>query len=372
MTTVLELAQQFVRVDTCGGGEHVAADVVAAELREAGHDVTLYEGEPGRTNLIASVGSADDPITLSGHLDTVPVDRSIWSVDPFSAEVEGDRLYGRGTSDMKAGVAALVKAAQRHCRRDHPCRGVQLAFTFGEEVGCLGAAALSATGALRPSTQLIVAEPTSNQIVLGHKGALWLRLIANGKAAHGSRPDLGVNAIVRLARAAQAIHEFDAWPVHPRLGSVTANVGTFTGGTQPNLVPDAAEMVVDLRTATGFSTAEATKLLYSLTGSDMKIESLLDIPAIDTDADREIVGLIETAITRCEATPTWGRPATYFTDAALLAPALGGADVVILGPGDPDQAHIVDESCSVTRLLEAERIYTAVLDLHCAAGARNA
>ena len=166
---------------------------------------------------------------------------------------------------MKSGVAALVTAVADHVRRTHDCRGVQVVLTAGEETGCDGALAIPRR-ASRPGGPLVVAEPTANRLVPAHKGAHWMRLSAHGKAAHGSAPELGDNAVVRLARAAVALHDFDGWPAQDGFGSVTANVGLLRGGVQPNVVPDAAELLLDVRTVPSASGDAVRDLVRSLAG----------------------------------------------------------------------------------------------------------
>ncbi|MEU6033825.1 M20/M25/M40 family metallo-hydrolase [Actinomadura sp. NPDC047616] len=340
------LAQRLVRLDTRAGGERQAADLVAEILTDAGYRVRVDEPVEGRANLVARYGSGKDDVTFTGHLDTVPARESEWSFDPMSGDIRDGRLLGRGSSDMKAGVAAQVAAAVRHVREG--ADGPQLVFTFGEETGCDGAAHLDPAG-LRPAALLIVAEPTGNRIVLGHKGALWLRATARGVSAHGSRPELGSNAIAALAGAALRVHGHDGWPAHPAVGQATVNVGTFHSGVQPNLVPDHAEMCLDIRTVPGFGSDEAADAVARLCGPGIELERLLDLPGVATDPSEPGLGdVLETLVPGSSALPPMY--ATYFTDASLLRDKLGGPAVVVYGPGDPEQAHVTDETCSVPNI----------------------
>ncbi|GAA2425024.1 M20 family metallopeptidase [Actinomadura vinacea] len=335
------LAQRLVRLDTRGGGERRAADLLADILDGAGFEVRVDEPVEGRANLVARRGRPG--ITFTGHLDTVPADEAEWSFDPMSGEIRDGRLLGRGGSDMKAGVAAQVAAAVRE-RPD----GLQLVFTFGEETGCDGAARID-PALLDPAGLLLVAEPTGNRIVLGHKGALWLRATARGVSAHGSRPELGRNAIAGLAAAALRVHGHDAWPESPAHGRATVNVGTFHSGVQPNLVPDRAEMLLDVRTIPGFGSDEAVAEISRLCGPGVEIERVLDLPGVATDPAAPGLGaVLETLVPGSSAEPP--AYATYFTDASVLTAKLGGPAVVVYGPGDPDQAHVTDETCSVANI----------------------
>ena len=336
------LAQQLVRLDTRAGGEKPAAELLAGLLSDAGFQVALEEPVANRANLIARLGERT-PITLTGHLDTVPADAADWSFDPHSGEVVDDRLRGRGSSDMKGGVAALASAAIRYAFDGGT--GVQLVFTFGEETGCEGARQLD-SALLGPSDVLLVAEPTANRVVLGHKGVTWLRLTARGRSAHGSRPDLGENALVVLAEAAVRVHRAGSWPVSPTHGPVTVNVGTFAAGTQPNLVPDHAEMQLDVRTVPEFGSDDAVRAITELSGPGIAVERVLDVPGVGSDAESPAVRRVADVLQ-----PGW-RPeyATYSTDASVLKDRLSCHTALICGPGEPEQAHTVDESCSAAAI----------------------
>ncbi|MBO2447756.1 M20 family metallopeptidase [Actinomadura barringtoniae] len=353
MNDALALAQRLVRIDTRGGGERPAADVVANVLDDGGFEVRVEEPVEGRANVIARSGpqTPRTPITLTGHLDTVPADPAGWSFDPMSGDVRDGRLLGRGSSDMKAGVAAQIHAALRAVReRAFRERGVpvQLVFTFGEETGCDGAALIDAAS-VTPTDLLVVAEPTGNRTVLGHKGTLWLQATAHGVSAHGSRPELGRNALAALAAAATRVHEHKDWPASPTHGAATVNVGTFHSGVQPNLVPDRAEMRIDVRTVPGFDSSDAVAAISRLCGTGIDIERLVDLPGVATDpAAPGIPETLELLAPGSSARPP--EYATYFTDASLLTTTLGGPAVIIYGPGDPEQAHVTDETCSVAAI----------------------
>ena len=353
MTDALELARELIRLDTRGGGELGAAALTAAHLEEAGLDVTILQSREGRANVVARHGERT-PVTLTGHLDTVPADDAAWSFDPLAGDVVDGQLRGRGASDMKAGVGAAVAAAAAHVRAGGT--GVQVVLTFGEETGCEGAREIPADE-LTPSGTLLVAEPTANRAVLGHKGPLWLTLRARGVPAHGSRPDLGHNALVDLARAAVRIHEHDGWPSSPTHGTTTVNVGMMRAGIQPNVVPDRAELTLDLRLVPGDSADAAQATVVDLAGVDVEVERLVELPWIDTDPGRaarvvELLGGV---------TAGPGQYAAYFTDASVLAGALGGADTIVFGPGEPEQCHVIDEYARADLVAPAAEAYRRVL-----------
>ncbi|WP_326829748.1 M20 family metallopeptidase [Streptosporangium sp. NBC_01810] len=358
MTDVVELTRELIRIDSVGGGEAAVAEPLAHRLEAAGFEVRTHDHAPGRTGLVARWGTGV-PVTLTGHLDTVPLGGQAWTHEPHTAEVDGDRLYGRGSSDMKAGVAALVVAAERHARGPGHRVALEIVLTAGEETGCEGAIDMIARGLVSRSRGLLVAEPTANRALLGHKGALWLKATAHGRTAHGSMPHLGDNAIYKLARAIGAVECFDPGvPPHPWLGAPTANVGTVHGGINVNSVPDLAEATVDMRTVTGQDHAELRERLREKLGGETSLEVLTDLPSVWTDPDDPFVRVLVAAGAR----PPGERPAaSYFTDASVLVAACGGAPTVICGPGEPEQAHVTDEYCEIPRIEEAVEIYAGAL-----------
>jgi succinyl-diaminopimelate desuccinylase len=376
MSTAVDLLVDLIQMNTVGAGEGVGARLCASLLDQAGLRTELIKFEPGREQLLATTShdSGQAPLTLTGHMDTVPVDVEDWTVDPWSAERDGDRIIGRGTSDMKSGVAAALIAVTEHAARPHRCRGVQVVLTSGEETGCEGAMQFPRT-ALRTGGPLIVAEPTSNALVPAHKGALWLKLTASGVAAHGSSPELGDNAAVRMARAAVALHDYDSWPSEKGFGAVTANVGLLRGGVQPNVVPAAAELLLDIRTVPAVDPADLRSLVGELAGEKVSVADYRVLAPVNTSVDDPFVALVSESLSAVGLNGKVAPPARFFTDASALVPLLaedsGGSlsssvPTVILGPGEPEQCHVANEWCSMQRVDMATAVYGEILDRWCA------
>jgi succinyl-diaminopimelate desuccinylase len=353
---VLELTRELVATRTINppGDEAAAASLVGARLEAAGFTVESHEFDAGRTSLVARWGVSDAPsLCLTGHLDTVPLGRADWSVDPFSGETDGDRLFGRGTSDMKGGTAAIVVAAERVASGGgSPSAGLELVLCAGEETGCEGALHLAGLdGALGRCGAVLVAEPTTNYPCVAHKGVVWADAVARGKTAHGSMPHLGENAVYKLAAA---IGRLDGWSLsaqaHPLLGEPTVSLGTFSGGININSVPDRAEAGIDVRTVPGQSGDDVLAALRERLGEGIELSPRVMLDPIDTSPDDEWVGSVfEVMGPLIDATPE-PRGLAYFTDAAALAPAYGSPPTIICGPGDAEQAHRTDESCSMSAL----------------------
>lgn len=363
MTDVLALAQQLVRIDTSAGGERAAAEMCRAVLAEAGARTELVEMAPGRTHLVAHVGDTSRaPLVLSGHLDTVPADASTWTEDPWIGAIRDGMLLGRGSTDMKGGVAALVAAVARYAAAADHGRGVLLVLTAAEETGCEGARHLLGALKLPGGGPLLVAEPTNLALALGHKGVLWLRASARGRSAHGSRPDLGQSAIAPLARLVTALEEQGLPGEHPDMGRVSANVGIFHGGTQINLVPDTAFAEIDIRVVAGVDPVALRDHVARLAGPRITIETMQDLAPVYTPSDEPFVHIVAEALTRVRGDAPRRQPLTYFTDAAVLGAALHSEAVVLLGPGDPDAAHTTDEQCPAADIEDAAQVYGRILE----------
>jgi succinyl-diaminopimelate desuccinylase len=354
--SAVDLALQLIGLDTVNppGNETPAIDVVARRLSAAGLSMERFEHAPGRPNLIARLPGRDPErpaLCMTGHVDTVPLGGAPWSREPFG-EVHDGRVYGRGASDMKGGVAAIVVAAERIAALGPGEAGLELVFTAAEETGCEGARWLARAGVLGRAGAVLVAEPTGGVPLLAHKGVLFARASTEGVSAHGSAPHLGRNAIYPLARAVVAMSElaFDV-PPHPLLGSPTLNVGTIEGGSGINVVPDRAVAQIDVRTVAGLTGAMVLERLRAAAGPEVAVEPWIDLAPVVTDPDEPWLRTV------FDIRPAAPGAVAYFTDAAALTPAYGNPPTVIWGPGDADQAHQTDEWASVELIARAADDY---------------
>jgi succinyl-diaminopimelate desuccinylase len=374
----ISLTQTLVRCNTVNppGDEDACIAQLQELLAAAGFECATTEFAPRRTSLLARVRGAGPraPLCFTGHIDVVPLGAAPWTTDPFGAEIVDGRLYGRGASDMKSGVAAFVCAAMSLAGELRHGAGLTLVITAGEETGCEGAFHLvsqpQARDFLGCAGALVVGEPTGNQPLLGHKGAFWLAAGVTGRTAHGSTPELGDNAIYKIARATLALEHLELDKQrHPLMGSATLNVGTVHGGLNINSVPDAAELGIDIRTLPGQDHAKVLECLCRRLGPEVSFRKLLDVGSVYTPADDP---WIQRVFATCERrTGTGPVPATvaYFSDAAALREPLGRPPTVILGPGEAGMAHQTDEYCHVDRIVQAQAIYTDLIRDWCLADA---
>jgi succinyl-diaminopimelate desuccinylase len=363
----VSLTRSLLRFETVNppGRERDCARYAGAMLEEWGYKVQYHEYEDARTSVIARAGGSDAkaPLCLTGHLDVVPLGSRKWSKEPFAGETDGDRLFGRGSSDMKAGVAAMLVAARSLGRRLAGTPGIVMVLTAAEEGGCIGSQRLAEQKQLMGRAgAILVGEPTSNYPLVGHKGSVKFHASFRGVSAHGSMPQLGVNAIYKAARAIGKLESFDfGAKTHAVMGAPTMNVGTFEGGSGVNLVPDAATIGVDIRTVPGIDHASLIARLEALVGEEAEMDVFSNLEPVWTAPEQEWV---QRVFALCQ--PVLGerpepRTASYMTDAANLLKVYAGAPAIVLGPGEPQMAHQTDEYASMERIRQSVALYEAII-----------
>lgn len=366
----VRLARKLVQFPSLNppGEEKACADFLAHLLTQGGLKVELHEFAAGRPSVVARLHGTDDlkPLAFTGHIDVVPLGHKPWSSPPFAAEICDGKLIGRGSSDMKAGVAAFVVATMAQAKWKKPARGITLVIAAGEETGCEGAFHLARVGALGRAELLIVAEPSSNLPIIAHKGSVRLRIAAKGKSAHSSMPELGENAIYKVTEWIRRIEDlkFDDRS-HPLLGSTTASVTTVSGGQNINSVPDSANFTVDFRTVPAHEHGELVAEIQRLCGEEARIEVVTDFRGFATSPDHSAIKpLMDILEGRLGNRPNpLGAP--YFTDASALVPGFDNVATVVIGPGEAAQCHQTDEFCYVHQIDEAFEIYTALIRRMC-------
>ena len=367
----VELTRQLVRMNTVNppGQEEQCARHLGALLEGQGFKVAYHELAPRRASLVATIGGSADkaPLCFTGHIDTVPLGAAQWRMDPFAADTDAGRMYGRGVSDMKGGVAAFVVASLRLAHQLAHSPGLELVITAGEETGCQGAFHLSQKrGALGRAGAVVVAEPSSNYPFVGHRGAFWLNARTRGVTAHGSMPEKGVNAVFKAARALAVLEKFRfANPAHALMGQATLNVGTIRGGLNINSVPDEAVIGIDIRTIPGIRHAQLQEELSRQLGKEVELETLLDLESVFTEPTHPWIQEVFEVMQPFLGERPQPRVATYFTDAAALNIAYDTPPTVILGPGEAQMAHQTDEYCLVERIAQSVAAYEEIARRWC-------
>ena len=363
----LEVLARLVAFDTTSRGSNLALiDYVEGELARSGlAGRRLPNAQGDKANLFASIGPAvEGGVVLSGHTDVVPVDGQAWTSDPFALTRRGERLYGRGTCDMK-GFLALALAAAPALARAPLARPVHLAFSYDEEVGCLGAPAMIEAIARelpRPAA-VIVGEPTSMQAVRGHKGIAAFKVTVTGREAHSSLTHLGVSAVMAAARLMNSLVDLserlerEADPASPFLPKgATLTIGLVNGGTALNILARECAFVFDLRSPPGLDAAEvlgpfhaevaamdaALKARAPEAGARIERRSLTPPLAPEDD------GAAERLARTLAGDNGPGRVVSYAAEAGQFQGA--GFSTVICGPGSIDQAHQADEYVDVVQM----------------------
>ncbi|MBI3330104.1 MAG: M20 family metallopeptidase [Nitrospinae bacterium] len=350
------------------GNEKLAADWLAELLTQMGWAPTVEDLGENRANVVAVLkGTGEKPaLVYNGHLDVVPVGETPWTYDPFAGISANGRLYGRGTSDMKGGLVAMVMAGDALQRAGVRLKGdLIISGVADEETGALGAKAWVQAGGLQGVGAIVIGEPTDLDVYVAEKGACWIEVTTYGKTAHGSMPDLGINAVMHMAAALSALSRLSLpFQPHALFDRPTLSVGTIQGGNKTNVVPDRCTATIDMRTLPGMRHAEVLG----------EVRHVLDglreaIPAFTYDmrviAERAPVAadphapIVETALTILEARGRRVIPKAtpgYATDASVFQPA-SGAPFLIFGPGIPHLAHQPDEYIEIDTYLESIELY---------------
>ncbi len=360
------MAQALVRtasvnpaLERGGDGEGAIATVVAGWLNSWGYRPAVTEVAPGRYNVVGRRGTGTGfSLLLNGHLDTVGVTNMADA--PFSGEIRDGKLFGRGAADMKAGVACILAvAAQLAPELSGPDGAGELivALTADEEHASVGMETLLESGVRADGA--VVCEPTSLAVMPAHKGFLWIEIDVLGRAAHGSRPEDGVDAIAHMGHVLVALEDESGRlardTAHPLLGSASLHAGTIRGGTAPSIYPDRCRLIVERRTLPGETERGIMKEVESVLGHarrrcpelKARLAAGLYRPATEVPATSALVrGLLSACRARGSQGTTSGMSA--WVEAGLLNES--GTPAVCFGPGSIRQAHAAREWVEVSEI----------------------
>ena len=369
---VLDLAADLIRIPSVSPvGEANVAAAIGSLLRREGIEYRLEEVAPGRPNLIVEMGDGQGPtLWFNGHLDTVPIgNRLAWCREPFGGDIHDGRMYGRGASDCKAGVAAMIHAAIALQRARVSLHG-RLRFTavMGDEEGWVGIRHLLDRG-MRADAFVSTQWSTAGQIALGYRGLCWIDVTTMGRIAHGSRPSSGINAIEQMvdvvlpALRMLELPSADATPVN--IPGPSVNLSTLNGGCAPNIVPDLCSATLDYRLVSGQSgdavVGAVEDALDRLRRAHPQLrvahKVLLRAEPLFTEPECGLVRALGDAVERVT-----GLPATYFgktgtADANLVHERLQ-IPAVAYGPGN-DSSHGPDEWVGIDDLVQVARVYAS-------------
>ncbi|WP_340084960.1 M20 family metallopeptidase [Siminovitchia sp. FSL H7-0308] len=371
----IKFLQKLIKIKSVNppGNELGVAKAIVEHAAKAGLQTEIKALSSSRANVIVRLkgnGSKHRSLLFSGHLDTVPVGETEWKHSPFSGSLINGKIFGRGSCDMKSGVAALIEAMitlkETRTSLDHD---VVFVGTAGEEVDCIGASMMVNDEALKNAGAIVIAEPSNGKVFTAHKGALWIEIKLFGKTAHGSMPHEGINAIVHMSELIERLKHFSFSyeKEHKLLGKPTLTISTVNGGIKTNVVPDQCKVTIDIRTIPEIKHGNIIKDIKEiLKDLEMKIDHfkaelkiINDLPALENERDSDFVSLaleLNKELNKIEAEE---KGANYYTDASVFFPALK-IPTIIYGPGDEKLAHQSDEYVEVKKYIRAIQYYAEI------------
>ncbi|WP_313350775.1 ArgE/DapE family deacylase [Exiguobacterium sp.] len=362
MQTAIAYLQQCLQIPSVNpmDGEEAVARYVYDVLFDHQISTEWIEISPKRICLVATVPASEDVsrpavLGLSGHLDTVPVQGDGWTKDPYGGEIEDGRIYGRGASDMKSGVMAMVQALIQYRERQERPNTIKLLITSDEENGMTGARHLTEQGHADDLDALLITEPTSGMIGYAQKGVVGIEVTCRGKSAHSSAPQLGRNAIDDVYRVIQEVKS-ERFSItanhHPALGPVVASITSIKGGEGPNVVPSQASFYMDIRTIPGFDRADVLaaftaierRLVAEDSEFDMNVTVIKDIPSCETDEQAPFLQQVADTMEQVSGVTPRKIAIPGGTDGAMFSQAKKSFPIAIASFHDFRLAHQVDES----------------------------
>lgn len=389
---VVAFAAELVRIrsvhDPAGGAtEAAAAEAVAARMRDLGWEPHVVDVAPGRPNVIAVIdggGGAGPTLMLEGHTDVVTEgDRRGWTFDPYAGDIVDGRLRGRGSADMKSGLAAMIYAAKALCDAGPFPGRLVLAALADEEGLMLGAKAFAASPLAAEVDGAICCEPEAGEVCAVSKGAIRVAVRFTGRMAHGAMPQHAVNPLPVAARYVLAVADEEAELVarhgpHEHLGQPYITPTVVAGGdaAQINVIPAVADVCLDVRTVPGVDHAWLIARLRQValdTAGGTRVRAELEVvddrPPVDTPVDHPMI----VALARAHADVTGEAPAyggvPGATDGTILTRD-AGLPTVVYGPGGKWIAHQADEYVEVTEIVTAAKVYALAARLYLAGAAR--
>lgn len=363
-----ELLKQLIRAEsTLEKGELAAAEIISAELSHPGINCRIDTWDQTRANIIAQVksGGRKGALLFACHLDVVGPGEAKWEKPAFDAVESDGKIYGRGSVDMKGGIAAAITAIRQVVDSGIKLQGdIVFAAAAGEETDSCGAKRfISDSSRLPEFTGVVIPEPTDFSIVTAHRGMLWLEVVTKGKAAHGSTPQLGVNAITSMRSVLDELENYEIpAEAHKLLGECSMSVNTITGGKALNVVPDKCSIGIDIRTLPEQNhqdiITDLEKIFAKLKSRnpqfDAEVRVLRQVPPLETDCGCDFIKDF------CSAVGTNETVAVGFTTDGPYFASLG-APVVIFGPGKGQLCHKPDEYIEINDVEKAVGYYKNII-----------
>ena len=361
---------KLISINSVNGNEAQVADFIESLFQPYGKRVQIdrVSFAPGRDNLVVTIGEGDRTLGFCGHEDVVATDNpDQWTSNPFVATIRNGRLYGRGASDMKSGLAAMLVMMLKMLATDTIPGRIRLFATVGEETGEYGAAQLTKAGYADDLAGLIIGEPTNGLSEVGYtaKGVIDYSVTAIGKQAHSSQPENGINAVDQLVDFASQVRPLMASfnQVNPILGKLTHVQSVFQGGQQVNSVPAKAVIKGNIRTIPEYPNQVIFDALNQLVDRlnqqpqhQLKLQFSYPEEAMPGSKDSALVKLIGKVHEELLASPVRPTGQTSASDGSEFLYAKGNFDIALIGPGN-DSKHQTDEYVDLTAFYQASRFY---------------
>ena len=371
----IKILQDFIKVETDNKNEEELALYIQDLFNAHGIASELIEYSEGRKHILAEIenGSSDTVLGLSGHLDVVAVSEpDKWTHDPFGGEIEDGKMYGRGTSDMKSGLAALVIAMINAKEAGQFNGKVRFYGTTDEESGLEGSKHLADLGYAKNLDAMLIGEPQHGNVVDLNAGGIVYRVISRGAAGHSSKPELGVNAIDNLVDYIAIVRERiyaeinKAENINPRIGKLVHTLATIAGGIQSNIIPDRSDALFSARTTPTFTNEHYKDIVGQVINecnqkNDAQLEVVVErefTPAVGPENSR----LIEVIQSSSHEENVQREAMSGGTDLSEFQRGNLDMEVAVYGPGEFELAHIIDEYVYVDSYLNFIHTYENIIN----------
>lgn len=373
----IKLLQSLVQINSANGNEQQMAEFIAATFAKYNIQSKIIPYADQRASIIAEIGPADSSfvLALAGHLDTVAIGNpDNWHHDPFSGSVIGDHIYGRGAADMKSGLAAMMIAMIELKQAGTPLSGrVRFIGTVGEELGDMGARELTKNGYVHDVSAMILGEPTGGNIIYAHSGSIDYTVNSYGTGAHSSMPERGNNAITNLVGFINAEKTaFDDAPASPVLGPLVHSVTVINGGQQVNSIPEFASLQGNIRPVPEFNANQSIQRLQDVIDqlntqpqNSLALDVNFSFDPVVNDPNDAFITTIKQARQQAFGSAPKMDIIHGATDASEYVKDSHKFPKIVLGAGEWNDAHSINETVQIDNFLKVSETYRQVALLTC-------
>lgn len=365
---------EVLKIPTVNGKDNEKALAVFLRdfLKDCGVSAVVQEIDSRHANVVGVLeGKSKETVIWNGHLDTVPYGKmGEWKTDPSVPAKKNGCIYARGASDMKSGLAAMAYALGSMKEKGYvPSRTIYFCGTCDEEKSGIGARHLLETQTLGEPALLLIGEPTGLRPGTAQKGCIWLQMKLHGKTSHGAYPEQGINAVEYGVRIFQDLKQNLEEETHELLGTPTCQITMAEGGIVPNMTPDTAELMLDIRVIPGLTTPMVSERLQKIIGhyrqetdGELEVEVHInnDRQAIEIPSNHRWLKKLQWEL-KLAKLPKERIGINYFTDASILAKGIPTTPVLLFGPGQPEMAHKPNEYVEIEKYIQYIKILSRLI-----------